>query len=250
LSRVLIIPAAGRGSRLQAEVPKFLYPIRGKPMIDRLIAMYSRYADCNVVVVGLGHLDAATRHFQRYDNVALATQSQPTGMLDAILAARDLVNSIAPRSIWITWCDQIALRQETLRRLADLTGSESQAPMTFPTVVRTDPYIHFARDSEQKIIGLFERREGDPMPDVGENDVGLFAMTRAAYDLLGDVYATDPPRGRATAERNFLPFIPWLARAHRVSTFPATDTTEAIGVNTSADAEALAGVIENIEHES
>jgi hypothetical protein len=38
-----------------------------------------------------------------------------------------------------------------------------------------------------------------------------------------------------TRERNFLPFIPWLARTHAVVTFPCEHPMEAIGVNTPED---------------
>ena len=44
-----------------------------------------------------------------------------------------------------------------------------------------------------------------------------------------------PPQTAAaagTGERNFLPFIPWIAARAPVVTFPCTDEREAIGVNT------------------
>ena len=45
-----IIPAAGKGSRLDFEGPKFMYPVGGQPMIDRLMAMYADYAEACAVV--------------------------------------------------------------------------------------------------------------------------------------------------------------------------------------------------------
>ena len=41
--------------------------------------------------------------------------------------------------------------------------------------------------------------------------------------------------GRGTGERNFLPFIPWLAGRKPVVTFPCTDPMEALGINTPED---------------
>lgn len=250
MSRILIIPAAGRGSRLNAAGPKFLYPVNSQPMIDRLLLMYANYVDHYVIVVNPDDIETALTHFQQHQNVRLVTQSEQSGMLDAILTARDVVSKVNPQSIWITWCDQVAVRQETIRRLAEYTNSASQTFMTFPTIVKRDPYIHFERDRDDKIVGILQRREGDNMPDVGENDVGLFAMTMATYYLLEHGYAQAVARGRATAERNFLPFIPWLAGFQPISTFTATDATEAIGVNTAGDAEKLAAVMANIDHES
>ena len=45
--------------------------------------------------------------------------------------------------------------------------------------------------------------------------------------------------GRVTGERNFLPFLPWIERVGRVTTFPCLDAEETIGVNTPADLAAI-----------
>ena len=70
------------------------------------------------------------------------------------------------------------------------------------------------------------------MPEAGESDMGLFAMTRGVYERDLPEYAHGVAPGRATGERNFVPFIPWMAARGRVVTFPCTDEQEAVGVNT------------------
>ena len=65
--------------------------------------------------------------------------------------------------------------------------------------------------------------------------MGLFAMTRETFEVDLADYARDVPTGRATGERNFVPFVPWLAQRKPVVTFPCTDPMEAIGVNTPED---------------
>ena len=70
------------------------------------------------------------------------------------------------------------------------------------------------------------------MPDVGESDMGLFALSPMAYLDLLPQYERDVAIGHQTNERNFLPFISWAASRHDVVTFPSVDEEEAIGVNT------------------
>ena len=66
--------------------------------------------------------------------------------------------------------------------------------------------------------------------------MGLFALSADAYLELLPRYARASATGRATGERNFLPFIPWLEAAEQqVITFPSVDETEAVGVNTPAE---------------
>src|SRR6266545_4141881 len=74
---------------------------------------------------------------------------------------------------------------------------------------------------------------GDPNADGGPADCyprRSLHPFRAGCELPD--YARNVERGRGTGERNFLPFIPWLAQRARVATFPCTDPREAIGINT------------------
>ena len=73
------------------------------------------------------------------------------------------------------------------------------------------------------------------MPAVGESDMGLFALTRDAYERQLPAFATAVAPGQGTGERNFVPFIPWLAVRERVATFPCTDERESVGINTPQD---------------
>jgi hypothetical protein len=98
--------------------------------------------------------------------------------------------------------------------------------------MRAHPYIHFDRDASGRLSGLRQRREGDEMPERGESDMGLFAMTRETFDRDLEQYSREVVSGTGTGERNFVPFVPWLARRKEVVTFPCVDSREAIGINT------------------
>ena len=101
-----------------------------------------------------------------------------------------------------------------------------------PTVRQEPPYIHLERDPTGRIVRVLHRREGDVMPSTGESDMGLFGFSQRCYLDSLPAYARSVEIGRATGERNFLPFIPWIARTETVTTFAAHDPMEAVGVNT------------------
>ena len=166
-------------------------------------------------------------------DVDVFVQEQPTGMLDAILLARAAVETGRPRRVWITWCDQVAIHPRTVARLAEADGGDPLVAL--PTCTGPDPYVHLARNPSGRIVRVLHRREGDVMPAIGESDAGLFSLSLAAYvDLLG-AFAAAPTTGTATGERNFLPFIPWASERGTVVTFPCTERSEAVGVNTPDD---------------
>jgi bifunctional N-acetylglucosamine-1-phosphate-uridyltransferase/glucosamine-1-phosphate-acetyltransferase GlmU-like protein len=239
-TRVLIIPAAGRGSRLGWDGPKALCPVAGKPMIDHLLERYASVVDRIVVVVSPAAAPAFERHFRTAGRaVECVAQPEPTGMLPAVLCARPAVETQRPDEVWITWCDQIGISAPTVRRLVEALDGDPGAALVFPTVRQAPPYIHFVRDAAGRIAGVLQRRDGDAMPDAGESDAGLFAMRRDGY--LRDLVEYDrlAPAAAGARERNFLPFIPWLAGRATVRTVDLGDAREAVGVNTPDDLRAV-----------
>lgn len=231
--RVLLIPAAGRGSRLKSLLPKPLVPVAGRAMLDWLFDLYAPWVQRFVVVVNPESSAAIRAHCAaRGEEIAFAVQKRPTGMLDAILLGDAAVRASGAETIWITWADQIAVRAETVRALAEACA-ERGTDMALPVVVREQPYTQLERDASGRITAVRVRREHDPMPAKGESEMGLFALSRATYLEQLPRYAEETAaRGAGTGERNFLPFIAWLARHGRVVTFPCTEEIEAVGVNT------------------
>ena len=235
MSRLLIIPAAGIGSRLGADVPKVLVKVGGTTMLERLLNLYRAWVKHVVLVVNPASQDSILKLVESgadAERITCVQQPEPTGMLDAILLASAVAKRVDPTSVWITWCDQIGVHPRTIARLGERTSSAAHDAMVMPTVMQQPPYIHLERDSRGRIVRVLHRREGDAMPDTGESDMGLFALSSQTYFDRLPHYAREVELGRATGERNFLPFIPWLARTDAVTTFPAEDPIEAVGVNT------------------
>lgn len=236
----MIIPAAGIGSRLQSETPKILFPVNGRPMIDYLFDLYAPVVDRFVLVI---HPSSATALEQHCSGLKLQIefefQMSPTGMLDAIMIPQNVVRRHLPDQVLITWCDQIAVRPQTVQRLVETANARKDVAVVMPTIVKSQPYIHWVRNDQGKIVGLLQRREGDAMPDTGEGDIGLFALSGQTYLDLLPRFAAEADTGSATRERNFLPFIPWLEKQlfdeTAVGTFPAAAEIESVGINTRAD---------------
>jgi len=233
MDRLLIVPAAGRGSRLGVETPKALVPVAGRPMLDHLLRRHGPFVDRFIVVVAPAAISLFSSFVaSRSAPIDLVVQPQPTGMLDAITLADQLVSAHRPKRIAVTWCDQIALTSGTLESLWRHAMSPSAAAFVFPTLKVDRPYIHFERNDAGRIVGVRQRREGDPMPEVGETDMGLFDMSLNAYLRDLAAFAAGAEASPGTGERNFLPFIPWLASRNTVSTVPGAAAIETVGINT------------------
>lgn len=232
--RTLVVPAAGRGTRLQSQQPKLLTLVLGRPMIDHVLERHRPFCESAVVVVDPAARAATERYLDSTARreVTVVEQPHPTGMLDALLAAEAAVGRIGPARVWITWCDQVAISRRTLERLDALDREPAAAALALPTVRASSPYTHFDRDGAGRITGVRQRREGDEMPADGESDAGLFSLSLAAFAENLPRFAAETGPGRRTGERNFLPFVPWLAARTRVATLALDDAIEAVGINT------------------
>jgi CTP:molybdopterin cytidylyltransferase MocA len=205
-------------------------------MLDWLLKLYRAAVDRIIVIVhpsfaheirAYGEATGAGLHYE--------TQDAPTGMLDAILLGRRQMTGCNAAHVWVTWCDQVAVHPQTVERLATLSDANPEAPLVLPTVRRVDPYVHLERDPTGRIVRVRHRREGDRLPPLGESDMGLFSLSRDAYLESLPEFARAVDAGGATGERNFLPFIPWIAARGDVLTFSAVDEEEAVGINTPED---------------
>jgi bifunctional UDP-N-acetylglucosamine pyrophosphorylase/glucosamine-1-phosphate N-acetyltransferase len=233
MSEVLIVPAAGAGSRLGGERPKLLAEVGGRAMIDWVLDLHRERVERIIVVIHPSAEASVRAHLG--GDVEIAFQAERTGMLDAILAPAGSLDPDALSGVWVTWCDQVAMTRATVDDLAAAAEQKPEAAVAVATLRRKDPYIHFERDADGAIINVLQAREGDVMPVEGESDMGLFRLSTAGFLRWLPEFAAEVTTAAGTGERNFLPFLPWLrGRAETVSASGHHDI-EALGVNTPED---------------
>ena len=102
MRRLLIIPAAGRGSRLGAGKPKPLVEVNGRPMLDHLADLYRPFVDHIVVVAHPAFSSDIETWGRPFGCVTVVEQVSPTGMLDAVMLAGPAVGERRPDAVWIT----------------------------------------------------------------------------------------------------------------------------------------------------
>jgi bifunctional UDP-N-acetylglucosamine pyrophosphorylase/glucosamine-1-phosphate N-acetyltransferase len=249
----LIIPAAGAGKRMGLSYPKTLYPIRGKPILQHILeAAIPLVHEAVVIVSPQGKpLIEAFLSSRSLGQITTAIQETPVGMADAVEIGVRALGGTQPCDYLIIWGDQVTVRTETLRELKD-QHLRSGAWLTLPTTRKRNPYIHIVRDADGNVVDVLEAREGDPMPEVGESDCGVFLcrgeylldglveLERATYDPNSGVFRRLDQRSSATGEFNFLPLITLWSRSMRsVQALPLATELESLGVNTPSDVQTL-----------
>ena len=206
-------------------------------MIDIVFDLYRDYVEQFTVVIHPSADAAVREHLQsRADLAAVSVLWQPTrsGMLDAVMIPRDTLAQNPPDQIWITWCDQVGVDPATIDQLA-VHAAVPENDLVVPAAYTQCPYTYLERDADGRLQRILHQREGDAIPEWGEREMGVFALSRRTYFELLPEFAHLDGTGALTGERNFLPFLPWVAARGRVITFRCGDPREAIGVNSPED---------------
>lgn len=236
----VVVAAAGRGTRLGFDLPKILYPIAGRTILEWLTRLLLPNCETMVFVLspeGRRHVEPELKRLAP-GRFQVAIQDVPSGMGDATAIGADCVET--PDTA-VIWGDQVAIRGSSIESIFRLHEGPVMPDLTIPTVLRSAPYIHFERDPKQRICRLLQFREGDSMPPSGESDAGLFCFrSDVLRHLLKEMRHQAEAIGAKTGEFNLLPLIPLAsARGYRILSPRLLEEDETIGINSPADAERI-----------
>lgn len=232
---VVVILAAGQGTRMRSATPKVLHPLCGRPVIAWPIAA-ARAAGAQKVVV-VGGPDRALEPAIPADepDVVLAVQQEARGTADAVLAAAEHIDRDAPV---IVVCGDVPLMTgEALRALAQ-THAQHHASATMLTMVLDDPsgYGRVVRGPDGAVERVVEtKKPGDATPgelEIREVNGGVYAFAGGdLLDALAQVRA-DNAQGEL-----YLPDVLPLLRAQDkvVAAHTVDDPALALGINDRGD---------------
>jgi bifunctional UDP-N-acetylglucosamine pyrophosphorylase/glucosamine-1-phosphate N-acetyltransferase len=237
---VVVILAAGQGTRMRSAVPKLLHPLCGRPLIAWPIAA-ARAAGAQKVVL-VGGPDRALEPFvseaagsNDVGDVVLAVQQEPRGTADAVLAAKNHIERDAP--VLVICGDVPLMTGEALRALAE-AHAHHNASATMLTMILDDPsgYGRVVRGPDGAVERVVEtKKPGDATPgelEIREVNGGVYAFAGGALlDALQQVRA-DNAQGEL-----YLPDVLPILRTHDkvVAAHTVDDPVLALGINDRGD---------------
>jgi bifunctional UDP-N-acetylglucosamine pyrophosphorylase / glucosamine-1-phosphate N-acetyltransferase len=225
---VVVILAAGEGTRMRSETPKLLHPLCGRPMIAWPVAAANEAGAAKVIVVeGPGReLEAALDH-----RVEFAIQKQPLGTADALDAAIGQTDGAG--TVIVLNGDHPLVTAATIRGLAE-AHERSGAAATIGTAVLEDPsgYGRVVRAPDGTVERVVETKAPGDSTElelrIREVNTGIFAFdARELRSALERVKSNN-----AQGER-YLPDVLPILREHErtVLAHEITDSRSTIGIN-------------------
>ena len=229
---VVVILAAGQGTRMKSQVPKALHDLCGKPLVRWPVDAALAAGASKVVVV-----DGPDRAIEPLlpDGATLAVQEQPRGTGDAVLAA---AGEIAPSdSVVVINGDVPLITAEAIDALAHAHAADGAAA-TMATMILDDPtgYGRVIRNGDGSVQRVVETKApGDATDEelaIEEVNTGVYAF---AGGLIVDALRRVTP-DNAQGEIYLPDALPVLrADGQRIAAYVVDDATLTLGVNDRAD---------------
>lgn len=153
-----IILAAGKGTRMNSDLPKVVHPVGGRPMVCAVVDA-CREAGCSRIVVVVGYRQELVRDALReYPEVEYAVQDEQLGTGHAVMVAANQFPNPGNEDVFVLCGDGPLIRAQTLRTLVERHRT-MRAEATLATAEIDDPtgYGRILRDGG-RFLGIVEHK--------------------------------------------------------------------------------------------
>ncbi len=204
---VVVILAAGLGTRMKSETAKVLHEVAGRPLIHWAVET-AREAGAERVVAILGHQHELVKQSldARYgnDSITIALQLEQNGTGHAVQCALPaLQGEPDDRIVVILTGDAPLLRAERVRELVQAcAGAQSGLALLSTHPSRQVAYGRLVRDEHGRLLRIVEHKDATAeQREIAEMNAGFYAVrlghlradlaTLDANNAQGELYLTD-----------------------------------------------------------
>jgi bifunctional UDP-N-acetylglucosamine pyrophosphorylase/glucosamine-1-phosphate N-acetyltransferase len=230
--RIAVVLAAGKGTRMESDLPKVLHEAAGRPLLSWVLAA-AREARCERIVGVIGHGAEQVRTTIGDTDVSWALQREQKGTGHALAQAEEVLDE--PAILLVLSGDVPLVTAATLDALAARLEGPDRAWGALAVAELADPgslgrVLVRPDGSLERIV---EFRDASPeVRAVRRVNAGLYALPAPEIfaelrrltpdNAQGEIYLTDALTGAA-------------ARGERLVLHPLDDPDEALGVNNRAE---------------
>jgi UDP-N-acetylglucosamine diphosphorylase/glucosamine-1-phosphate N-acetyltransferase len=244
---VALVLAAGKGTRMKADLAKVLFPIAGRPLIHLVLDAVEAAGFSRAVVV-VGHQHERVRETLQARGVEFALQAEQLGTGHAVLCAAPLLDGFTG-DVAVLAGDAPLIRGETLRRMM-ARHREAEAAVTVLTAILDDPagYGRVVRDPvDGRVVAIVEDKDCTAeQRRIAEINSSMYAFS---YPFLSDALGRIGNRNRQG--EYYLTDTVALAfdEGRTVEGIVVEDPAEVSGINTPEQLESARIVMRERGHE-
>lgn len=238
-----IIPAAGKGKRLQklsGDLPKAMFRVTGRPMLE-IVLENIKFIDKKNVYIVVGHAkEKIVEHFG--DSCNYVEQKEQLGTGHAVMECSEHFKDFEG-SVLVTFGDMPLFRRNELEKMC-LQHEENGADCTLMTAENPnlELWARVVRDQQGKFSAIVEGKDCTPEQEkIKELFSGVMVFnSKSLFEIL-------PMVGCANVQKEYyLTEVPELMvkQGMKVETYFTSDGDDLRGINTPEDLEVCERILQ------
>ena len=170
----IIILAAGKGTRMQSELPKVLHTINDKPMIKHVLNVAKNLNPENIIIV-VGYKKEMIIESLKGNDVIFVEQRNQNGTADAIKECIPTLENFQG-DVLILSGDVPLIKKKTLESFINLHNSKkSLASLISSELIDPTGYGRIIKNNNNQLIKIIEHKDAtDKQKEINEINSGIY----------------------------------------------------------------------------
>lgn len=231
--RLAIVLAAGKGTRMESDLPKVLMPACSRPIVEYVLdALAAADVDRVLVVVGY-RADLVREALAHRQQLTFVEQTEQHGTGHAVQVCRPhLVNHDGP--VLIVTGDSPLTQSDSLTKLLDLYDAEHPACI-MGTLVKEEPHGlgRIVRDENDGFVGIVEEKDAT----AEQRRIKEVNMSTYVFDCQALLPALEQLRNDNHQGEYYITDCPGILKSwgQDVRALPVLQPCEALSINNLAE---------------
>ena len=233
----VVILAAGKGTRMNSDLPKVLHQLHGKSLIDYVLNESEALNPTEIILVVGFKKNKVISHTNNRNNLKYATQTEQLGTGHAVLQTEELLKN-KKGHILILYGDVPNIKASTLKPIIHDHITNNRG-LTLITAEINDPtgYGRIIRDENGSLLKIVEEKDcNDEEKKIKEWNPGIYIFKiPEIFKLLNNIKTNN-----ASKEYYLTDAIALAQQANmQIEAIKILNSDEVVGVNTADQLEEL-----------
>ena len=225
MSLVVVILAAGKGTRMKSALPKVLHPLAAKPLLQHVVDTARRLDPARIIVV-YGHGGDLVRTRVAGDDITWVEQAEQLGTGHAVQQVLGELEGV-DRTL-VLYGDVPLTEEQTLRRFLD-SAADTSIGLISQILDDASGYGRIVRDADGKVSAIVEHKDASPEQlEIREINTGIMTFDSRRLATWLDGLGNDNAQGEYYLTDLVAAAV---ADGERVATTQPAHPAEVAGVN-------------------
>lgn len=172
---IIVILAAGKGTRMKSDLPKVLFPLCNKPLISYVIEIAEKFSPDKIITVVGFKEELVKKELANY-KVTFVTQKEQLGTGHALLQTKEIIGN-QESNILVLLGDMPFVNPESLKKLMIAHKKENAEATLFTAILEEDQlnYGRIVRDKDENLKSIVEEKDASTeIRKIKEVNTGIY----------------------------------------------------------------------------